>query len=134
MFVKNKFSVAIEGSEAITKNTRQNGQTPAPPARRASYDCLRFGKHVYHAKPALDLNDGSDSLAKSPSSFYVNQWGGSSFMTLSRWSMNLWRFNQAVLKSGRRKESRPSLLDETILTKHTQGPKGPGTANTPIRR
>ena len=28
MFVENKFSVAIEAGQAITKNTRQNGQTP----------------------------------------------------------------------------------------------------------
>ena len=41
----------------------------APPSRRASYGCLCSGKHVYHAKPALDLGDGFDLLAQGPFQF-----------------------------------------------------------------
>ena len=40
-----------------------------PPRGRASYDWLCFGKHVYHAKSALDLGDGLNLLAQDPSQF-----------------------------------------------------------------
>jgi hypothetical protein len=54
------------------------------PEGRPSCGCLCFGKQVYHAKPTLDLGDGFDLLAKSPSSFHVNQLGDASFITLMR--------------------------------------------------
>ena len=50
----------------------------------ASCSGLGFGKCICHAEPTLDLDDGFDLLAKTPSSFYVNRWGDRSFMTLSR--------------------------------------------------
>ena len=34
-----------------------------------SYDCLCFGKQVYHAKPALDLGDGLNWRGQGPSQF-----------------------------------------------------------------
>jgi hypothetical protein len=41
----------------------------APSCRRVSYDCLCFGKQVYHAKPVLDSGDGLNLLAQGPSQF-----------------------------------------------------------------
>ena len=45
---------------------------------------LCLSKRVYYTVLSLDLDDGFAFLAKSPSSFYVNRWGDSSFMTLAR--------------------------------------------------
>ena len=53
----------------------------------------------------------------------------SSLIMLAHCLMGPSLHNQAVLESGRKKEGRPSLLDETILMKYTEVPKGPGTAN-----
>ncbi len=59
----------------------------------------------------------------------VNQMEVSILNVLTHFLVSRQYQNKAVLRSGRPKEGRPSLLDETILTKHTQGPKGPGTTN-----
>jgi len=53
----------------------------APPCRRASYDCLCFDKHVCHAKPASDWDDGLVLPAQGPSQFESESVGSFWFYT-----------------------------------------------------
>ena len=59
----------------------------------------------------------------------VKQMEVSSLIMLAHFLVDLQLHSQAVLESGRKKEGRPSLLDETILMKYMEVPKGPGTAH-----
>ncbi len=82
----------------------------------------------------MDLGDGLNLLAQGPSQFESESVGRYLFYDAGAWLNGPLAIYSSRSQSGRRKESRPSLLDETILTEHTQGPKGPGTENPRHRR